>query len=739
MQWREKRETPEKTRRPVASSGRIPTSRNPGRPRQEIEPGSPGWEFIVLTLRGRVSVNETELFHILEKRQTSRDDSWTFLSQMLLQQVVSVPWVALARIVSLVNRHGHKFTVRSSAPDLVVQYLTRIWSPSSVRFMSRQSQCSRVLQAPSRTVGFTRRFHTLSSIQATNTSLAVVPQSPVVVHTSLRSRTLGQAASIKDCRPLGCGTAVCIHGVPRRGIRRPRAHRSRKRGGEVGLRLRRRIAAALNIVKAARSDCIVFPTTRKQQYCNEGSTRALMVVCLQAITTGRSCSTHLRDYTTCCARRTESLRIAGTDMSLPMETMLADAMSHSTLTTFVLIRSQSAAYWSLYSTNSTTTLRPALTSGMLKFTRSISARVIITGRPSSDDLENYASLRAVAVCQCSLRGNPPQLETADFTSQCSCSSLALLTRALSGSEAPFCTLQLLRPDHRLLELPRHRSAILRNKETIHELQRPAQENEQRTAKINETKYLYTPTQTSFVSSQPLCWFGHLRKQAGLIILRTQRGCSRVFAHGNRAGRCHWSVSRFGVLPLPQSLHPGAAQYSTRFTLIDSQELLVKRRPNISTTPIPFPKQLGSWRIYSPMRVIEVSIWSGAGMRGRGKREIPEKTRRPTASSGTIPTCEIPVARPGIEPGSPWWEASVLIAQPPCPLQTRRREGTMRTDLRHPEQHAQSSDAKVHHLGRYMIQYSHRRKTFHKADVVEKIFTAQLNEVVHCLTPSRWDD
>ncbi|KAJ8877062.1 hypothetical protein PR048_021514 [Dryococelus australis] len=64
--------------------------------------------------------------------------------------------------------------------------------PTSIQFMSRQSQCSTVLQAPSRTVGFTRRFHTLSSIQATNTSLAVVPQSLVVVHTSLRSRSLAR-------------------------------------------------------------------------------------------------------------------------------------------------------------------------------------------------------------------------------------------------------------------------------------------------------------------------------------------------------------------------------------------------------------------------------------------------------------------------------------------------------------------------------------------------------------------
>ncbi|KAJ8895258.1 hypothetical protein PR048_000583 [Dryococelus australis] len=48
---------------------------------------------------------------------------------------------------------------------------------------------------------------------------------------------------------------------------------------------------------------------------------------------------------------------------------------------------------------------------------------------------------------------------------------------------------------------------------------------------------------------------------------------------------------------------------------------------------------------------EMSI---AGMQGRGKREIPEKIRRPAASSGTIPTCENPgVTRPGIEPGSPY--------------------------------------------------------------------------------------
>ncbi|KAJ8875261.1 hypothetical protein PR048_023156 [Dryococelus australis] len=58
-------------------------------------------------------------------------------------------------------------------------------------------------------------------------------------------------------------------------------------------------------------------------------------------------------------------------------------------------------------------------------------------------------------------------------------------------------------------------------------------------------------------------------------------------------------------------------------------------------------------------------WSSARMQGRGKREIPEKTRRPETSSGKISTCENPgVVRQGIEPGSPWWEASRLTAHPP---------------------------------------------------------------------------
>ncbi|KAJ8865748.1 hypothetical protein PR048_033269 [Dryococelus australis] len=74
-----------------------------------------------------------------------------------------------------------------------------------------------------------------------------------------------------------------------------------------------------------------------------------------------------------------------------------------------------------------------------------------------------------------------------------------------------------------------------------------------------------------------------------------------------------------------------------------------------------------------MRVIEVNMEKRRNEGGGGKREIPEKTRRPTASSGTISNFENPVAQPGIEPGSPWWEASVLTAQLPWPPVAKRWE------------------------------------------------------------------
>ncbi|KAJ8873819.1 hypothetical protein PR048_024655 [Dryococelus australis] len=70
----------------------------------------------------------------------------------------------------------------------------------------------------------------------------------------------------------------------------------------------------------------------------------------------------------------------------------------------------------------------------------------------------------------------------------------------------------------------------------------------------------------------------------------------------------------------------------------------------------------------PIRVVEVSV-EICRNEGAGEREITEETRRPAASSGTIPT--IPgVTLPGIEPCSPWWEASrtacdLLLARVEC--------------------------------------------------------------------------
>ncbi|KAJ8879102.1 hypothetical protein PR048_019708 [Dryococelus australis] len=193
---------------------------------------------------------------------------------------------------------------QSFACGAIVNYVEKLWSIRSdcgkcgarracrtilehvVLIMARVSH--KVLQAPSRTVGFTCRYHTLSSIQATDTSLAVVPQSPVVIHTpfarahspdGLRQRLL--AAGLRQPPPRIFPTRVIRRGGLRRQpispepscvvakrignssrreevcdsskschcrhsrdsqkrSRQPRAHLVPGRGkGEVGLRLRR--------------------------------------------------------------------------------------------------------------------------------------------------------------------------------------------------------------------------------------------------------------------------------------------------------------------------------------------------------------------------------------------------------------------------------------------------------------------------------------------------------------------
>ncbi|KAJ8897691.1 hypothetical protein PR048_003041 [Dryococelus australis] len=81
-----------------------------------------------------------------------------------------------------------------------------------------------------------------------------------------------------------------------------------------------------------------------------------------------------------------------------------------------------------------------------------------------------------------------------------------------------------------------------------------------------------------------------------------------------------------------------------------------------------PKSLNSTQLTNPKFFTHLSILgNNAGMQGRGEREIPEKTRRPTAKSGAISICKNPeAAPPGIKPGSPGWEASIVTTTPPCP-------------------------------------------------------------------------
>ncbi|KAJ8867231.1 hypothetical protein PR048_031030 [Dryococelus australis] len=56
-----------------------------------------------------------------------------------------------------------------------------------------------------------------------------------------------------------------------------------------------------------------------------------------------------------------------------------------------------------------------------------------------------------------------------------------------------------------------------------------------------------------------------------------------------------------------------------------------------------------------------------GIKRVGKRDNPEKTLRPAALSGMIPTCEnLEASQPGIEPGSPRMETSSLTTTPPRP-------------------------------------------------------------------------
>ncbi|KAJ8898557.1 hypothetical protein PR048_003917 [Dryococelus australis] len=154
-------------------------------------------------------------------------------------------------------------------------------------------------------------------------------------------------------------------------------------------------------------------------------------------------------------------------------------------------------------------------------------------------------------------------------------------------------------------------------------------------------------------------------------VRFPAGLFPYFACGNRAGRCNWSAGFLGDFPFSPLLHSSTAPYSPRFTLMDSQDLDVKSpkdRKSCEETCIAAERDwtamASDWgHDYLP----EWENGVAPECKGGGKREIPEKTCRSATSSDKIPTCENPgVTRPGIELGSPWWEASMPTAQPQQP-------------------------------------------------------------------------
>ncbi|KAJ8867592.1 hypothetical protein PR048_031394 [Dryococelus australis] len=128
---------------------------------------------------------------------------------------------------------------------------------------------------------------------------------------------------------------------------------------------------------------------------------------------------------------------------------------------------------------------------------------------------------------------------------------------------------------------------------------------------------------------------------------------------------HRPAASFGAIPTceiqgatPPGVEPGLGHSYQRGVKNSTNQILVTRE-----TLEEYWTLGGEWSgdIWA---ALNSEVWSSAGMRGGGKREISEKTRQPAASSGTIPTCENPGATAwGIGPGSPTWEASSLTTSP----------------------------------------------------------------------------
>ncbi|KAJ8881412.1 hypothetical protein PR048_017893 [Dryococelus australis] len=159
----------------------------------------------------------------------------------------------------------------------------------------------------------------------------------------------------------------------------------------------------------------------------------------------------------------------------------------------------------------------------------------------------------------------------------------------------------------------------------------------------------TFTPTTFLSSGP-----------GSI-----RPChSRLSCVGERGGYCLGKLGFLGGLLLSPPLHSFAAQSPSHYILLVAEDIVSKRLPDLSTH-----SQQSQFFV-----LILEALPTTASARSSGRwatalcdQQVQRLTRLdkivrtwdllpnpPATPSGTIPTCENPVTRPGIEPGSPWW-------------------------------------------------------------------------------------
>ncbi|KAJ8881143.1 hypothetical protein PR048_017616 [Dryococelus australis] len=124
---------------------------------------------------------------------------------------------------------------------------------------------------------------------------------------------------------------------------------------------------------------------------------------------------------------------------------------------------------------------------------------------------------------------------------------------------------------------------------------------------------------------------------------------RIFASGNRAGRCRWSAGFLGDLPFPPT--PSFRRHSifTSITLVGSQDFVVKSRPNLFT--LPSTAASCSVRSHVIMSQVETREFGGFISRQVGiYTHVPYIIKSGRAGPGPcVPGLRVPSPRTGEDP------------------------------------------------------------------------------------------